>query len=534
MSRDDWFLTAEERGNPATGIDRRHGGAAWTDGNAVDVLIDGDEYYVALFHELTSTGAGDLVLFTGLEGHADERLLLHEGSAIGTVLCAAAERGVDVRGLVWRSHALLYNQAANLLFSRTVNDAGGQVLLDQRIRRFGSHHQKMVVIIRADGDGRRDVAFVGGMDLAHGRRDDGYHYGDPQSAELSEANYGPTPPWHDVQLRIRGPAVADLAYTFRERWEDPNPLDTRNPWRALLHRIAKRPSRPRPLPPEPDSNAPDGACAIQVLRTYPARRKAYPFAPDGERSIARAYIKVFGSARRFVYLEDQYLWSFAAADTLCDALRREPDLHVVVVIPRYPDPDGRVAGGASAVGRRHVHDALVAAGGDRVAVYDVENLAGVPVYVHSKVCIVDDVWMACGSDNLNRRSWTHDSEISCAVFDERLDVRAPADPGGRGDGARVLPRDTRLRLTAEHAGIPPAEVDRVVDPADWFAAFRDAAQALDDWYDKGGFGPRPPGHLRTHSPERVPLHVRPALAWMHAKVLDPDGRPEALRAQDAF
>jgi len=328
--------------------------------------------------------------------------------------------------------------------------------------------------------------------------------------------------------------VADLAYTFRERWEDPNPLDTRNPWRAVLHRFAKRPSRPRPLPPEPDPRAVDGACAIQVLRTYPARRVAYPFAPDGERSIARAYIKVFGRARRFVYLEDQYLWSFAAADTLCDALRREPDLHVVVVIPRFPDPDGRLAGGASAVGRRHVYDALVAAGGDRVAVYDVENLAGVPVYVHSKVCIVDDVWMAAGSDNLNRRSWTHDSEISCAVLDDRRDTRAPTDPSGRGDGARVLPRTTRLRLASEHAGIPPAELDGVVDPDAWFAALRDAAQALDAWHARGGFGARPPGHLRPHPRERVPTLGRPALTWMHAKLLDPDGRPEDLRERDAF
>ncbi len=194
MSPTRWFLTADERGNAATAIDRRHGGVAWTDANAVEVLIDGDEYFVALHRELEDTGPGDQILFTGLEGHADERLLATEASAVGSVLSAAAARGVDVRGLVWRSHAVLYNQADNLLFSRAVNDAGGQVLLDQRVRRWGSHHQKMVVILRGEGDGRNDVAFVGGMDLAHGRRDDPKHYGDPQRADLSEDNYGATPP----------------------------------------------------------------------------------------------------------------------------------------------------------------------------------------------------------------------------------------------------------------------------------------------------------------------------------------------------
>ena len=52
---------------------------------------------------------------------------------------------------------------------------------------------------------------------------------------------------------------------------------------------------------------------------------------------------------------------------------------------------------------------------ERVAAYGIENHAGTPVYVHAKVCIVDDVWMIVGSDNLNLRSWTNDSELSCAI-----------------------------------------------------------------------------------------------------------------------
>src|SRR5207245_957847 len=86
------------------------------------------------------------------------------------------------------------------------------------------------------------------------------------------------------------------------------------------------------------------------------------------------------------------------------------------------------------------------AGGDRVAVYDLENESGRPIYVHAKLCVIDDVWMAVGSDNLNRRSWTHDSELSCAVLDPARDTRHPRDPGGLGDEARVLPRELRLEL----------------------------------------------------------------------------------------
>ena len=89
------------------------------------------------------------------------------------------------------------------------------------------------------------VAFVGGIDLCHSRRDDAGHAGDPQPQTMAAA-YGPTPPWHDVQLEIRGPAVGDLAVTFPKRWDDPTPLDHRNPWRAHIASLA-----PQPRPPEP-------------------------------------------------------------------------------------------------------------------------------------------------------------------------------------------------------------------------------------------------------------------------------------------
>ena len=57
---------------------------------------------------------------------------------------------------------------------------------------------------------------------------------------------------------------------------------------------------------------------------------------------------------------------------------------------------------------------------DRVAFFDLENAQGVPIYVHAKICVVDDVWFTCGSDNFNRRSWTNDSELTCAVLDPEL------------------------------------------------------------------------------------------------------------------
>ena len=296
-----------------------------------------------------------------------------------------------------------------------------------------------------------DVAFVGGIDLCHGRHDDARHLGDPQAIDLDDV-YGDRPPWHDVQAELHGPAVGAIADTFRERWEDPHPLDHRNPWRRAVRTVTRQPRHPDPLPPRRAEPAPCGPHAVQVLRTYPAKHPAYPFAPEGERSIARAYLKALPRARRLVYLEDQYFWSERAAQALADTLRARSELHVVVVVPRFPDRDGRVAGPSARIGREHATRIVQRAGGDRVLVCDLENQDGTPVYVHAKVCIVDDVWLMVGSDNMNRRSWTHDSELSCSVLDETHDEREPRDPAGLGDGARRLARDTRLRLWREHLG----------------------------------------------------------------------------------
>lgn len=514
----DWLLTPSERGNPATRIDDQHGGRAWSSGNEVEVLIDGHDYFAALVRVLESAVRDDALYFTDLEGNVDERLA-GPGSELGEMLVGLARRGVAVRGLVWRAHPGPYNQAANEDLARMVNDAGGEVLLDNRIHRGGSHHQKLVVLRRARRSGP-DVAFLGGIDLAHGRNDDADHAGDKQRALLSEDNYGPTPPWHDVQLMVRGPAVDDIAMTFRERWEDPSPLDSPSPWREWFRRT-KQPRTPSALQCEPRETPGDGPYSIQVLRTYPKTRSGYPFAPDGERSIARAYEKAFERAERFIYLEDQYLWSYDATRAICDALRRSPELRFVSVIPKYPDPDGRILGAASDVAREQVQAALFAAGGDRVAIYDVENADGVPIYVHSKVCIVDDVWMTVGSDNLNRRSWTHDSEASCAI------VSSGSDPG-----APTLAQTTRLRFACEH--LQRADCGDLVDPQRWFDEFRDSAAALDAWHAGSGSEPRPAGHLRAHHAEHVGTVARIAFGAVHKIILDPDGRPRAMRRAGTY
>jgi phosphatidylserine/phosphatidylglycerophosphate/cardiolipin synthase-like enzyme len=237
-----------------------------------------------------------------------------------------------------------------------------------------------------------------------------------------------------------------------------------------------------------------------------------------------------------VYLEDQYMWSADVARLFAEALAANPGLHLVVVVPRVPDQDGAVAERSQYVGRWQALEMCRRAGRNRVHVFDVENHEGTPVYVHAKVCVVDDVWASVGSDNFNRRSWTHDSELSSAVLDTTRDPREPRDPAGTGDGARTFARDLRLELAREHLdrAADGSEDDDLIDPEAFVRTLEASAAQLDAWYADGRRGPRPRGRLREHHPPRLSLSTRLWATPVYRLVDDPDGRPLAMRLRKAF
>ena len=114
--------------------------------------------------------------------------------------------------------------------------------------------------------------------------------------------------------------------------------------------------------------------------------------------------------------------------------------HVVVLI-QIPDPEATQAGYDSY--QADMWSPLKEAFPGRVLVYARND----DVYVHSKILAVDDVWMTIGSQNMNYRSLTSDTEIAVALVDEKTIT------GPDGFEVGVAPFEFRTNLWAAALGV---------------------------------------------------------------------------------
>jgi phospholipase D1/2 len=291
-----------------------------------------------------------------------------------------------------------------------------------------SHHQKLVVI-----DDR--IGFCGGVDFAWGRWDTADHDvhahrqpGDPGELEEGDVAW---PPWHDVHCRVEGPIVATLVHNFRTRW------------RYVAWEELGRAEVSAPLP---------GGVPVLSTRTWP---EGVPGGDDpirDELAVKNLLLRWISSARDYVLIEQQYLFSKRMAKALARKLRWAVDraVHpfrmIIVLPPFFGEPAGatpkmhfmqsravRILRQADPEGR-HLRLFTLRTWDDREACYT-------PVYIHAKTMLVDDEWVTIGSANMGDRSLLYDTEFNIAV----------ADP--------VLARDLRLRLWREHARGPLPDLD---------------------------------------------------------------------------
>jgi phosphatidylserine/phosphatidylglycerophosphate/cardiolipin synthase-like enzyme len=358
------------------------------DGNTVAVLVDGEEALPRLQDEIAS--ARRSVLLAGWAFEPAFRLS-RGGPTLRELLAQTAERA-QVRVLAWAGAPLpLFTPSRGEVRDgrdALVRGTKIQMALDARERPMHCHHEKLAVI-----DGR--TAYVGGIDLTSlggDRLDSSEH---PARGAIG---------WHDAAARVTGPLVGDVAAHLALRWRET--------------------TGERLEPAVADS--PRGDVRAQFVRTVP--NGVYDALPRGDFRVLEAYLRALRSAQRFVYLESQFFWAPELVEILVDKLRHPPtpEFRVVIVLPAKPNNGADDTRGQLGVLVDNDPD-------DRLLACTLFQPGRVEqVYVHAKIGIVDDTWLAIGSANLNGHSFYNDTE-ACLIA---------CDPS--------VVRGARLRLWREH------------------------------------------------------------------------------------
>jgi len=374
-------------------------------GNAVQVLIDGEPALAAMADAMRS--ARSHVHITGWHITADFPLTRGDRPAVLEELLRELAGRIEVRILIWAGAPLPllrpWRGDVRRVRDRLVAGSRIQCALDARERPMHCHHEKTIVI-----DDR--IAFVGGIDLTSFQGDRWDRVDHPvRSADG----------WHDVAVRLEGPVVEDVAENFRFRWEATT-------------------GEPLPRSRSHVPSVPAGTTEVQIVRTMPDHM--YRQRPNGDFRILEVYLTALRSAQRFIYLENQYLWSPEILEVLRAKVANPPvpDFRLLLLLPSRPTEGGDDTRGQLGT--------LVQADDGRgrllaCTIYAIGEQADRPVYVHAKVGIVDDAWMTIGSANLNEHSLFNDTEMNVVI-------REPS-----------LIRETRLRLWTEHLDRPSKELD---------------------------------------------------------------------------
>ncbi|KAI9061357.1 phospholipase D [Trametes sanguinea] len=372
---------------------------------------------------------------------------------------------------------------------------------------YWAHHEKLCVIDQT-------IAFMGGLDHCFGRWDTPQHvlvddpepgpegpeyiwpgkdYSNPRVLDFHTLNKPhedmydrtkvPRMPWHDVSMQVVGQPARDLARHFVQRWN--YLLRIKNHSRAMPFLLPP----PEFKPGELAEMGLTGTCELQICRS------AGPWSmgtPDRiEYSIQNAYLKAIQMSDHFVYIENQFFITSTVVNEvkienrIGDALvhriirahREGTPWKCCIVIPLLPGFAFPVDhSDASAIriilecqnrticrGPNSIFARLRKEGidpDDYITVFSLRNwgklrgevLTTEQVYIHGKVCIVDDRLAIIGSANINERSQRgdRDSEIAAVIRDtDMLDCTMAGKPYKVGRFAHSL----RVRLMREHLGV---------------------------------------------------------------------------------
>lgn len=423
--------------------------------DSTGVLIDGRDYYRVFYH--AARQARNYILISGWQFDSGVRLLRgddHKDAGEETrflnflnTLCEK-NPGLRIYILAWNfSYIFILNREwmQKRIFSRA--NPRISFYFDSRHAFAASQHQKFVVI-----DGY--ASFVGGMDICSSRWDDRRHdLNNPYRVDAGGRSYGP---YHDVNSYVTGPAVEALTGIFRSRW-----LDTTG------EKLDLQPPRRADFIPGEDIGVTLPAGKVAVSRT---QARSLARLKTSIREIRSLYIDAIRSARSLIYIENQYFSSYAVYRALIKKMKSAgPGLQLVMVLPKKEQTllENIYVGVAQTRLLRSLRRVALRRGHSLGIYYPaVRSKKGheAPVFIHSKLMVVDDRFLTIGSANANNRSMGLDTELNLAWE-------------AKGEGQKDLAdsiRKLRVELLSEHTGFNTKSVQDALGRADGLVGYLDA------------------------------------------------------------
>ena len=326
-------------------------GAVFYPDNRIEIFSDGISKFDALKNDLRN--ANDYIHLQYYIFEDDEI-----GKEIAEILKAKAREGVKVR--------VIYDHVGSIhvrgSFFRKLRKAGVEIYPFFKVAflPFASkvnwrNHRKIAVI-----DGK--VAYIGGMNIA-----DRYLKGNKRF-----------PLWRDCHLRITGPAISALQYSFAFDWKFMG--------RDLIEDSA-------------ESVAVEPTAGVQLVTGGPMSRW---------NAIACVYLHAISSAQKRVWLQTPY---YLPPEAILKALQNVAlsGVDVRVMLPRHSD-----SAMLSYASHSYITESLRA--GVKIYFFDAGML-------HSKVLIIDDDIASVGSANCDFRSFEHNFEANLLIYSKDVNKR---------------------------------------------------------------------------------------------------------------
>ncbi|HEY7217261.1 MAG TPA: VTT domain-containing protein [Candidatus Binatia bacterium] len=376
----------------------REGHNCWkiADASRVKFLVDGAAYFASLADALEQAQESVMILGWDFDSRIHLKLqtdLAHAGPDLGTYLnlLVRRRRKLHIHILVWDFAMIFALDRETVPFFAPAWQRHPRVhfRMDGDHPVGASHHAKIVVIDDA-------IAFVGGLDLAKGRWDTSEHrVGDFRRADM---NGNIPPPHHDIEMAVSGKTAALLGDLVRQRWWNATGQRLRAPGISVDH---------WPTSLEPDlSNV-----KVAIARTEPQ------FGSNpGIKEIEKLLQDSIAAARRWVYIENQYLTSAAVGEALATRLRDAAGPEIVVVMSQASQ--GWLESATMDVLRSRLLKRLRDAdhhGRLRVFCPVIDGQGAGCLSVHSKLLIADNQFVRIGSANISNRSLGLDTECDLAL-----------------------------------------------------------------------------------------------------------------------